>query len=151
VLSSMIDVKVDHLFSIGRTFDARIFAALKPWLMRGLPEVQTQNDGKESEQWGGRDRGSGLGAALRLFRWRSDTTEALETKRTGVGMMFWAALNDNVEAVLELESMALVSAVSSQALRIDRGDLFGKRTRGVVNGCSYCGCRVYRSDMQKFH
>ena len=85
MLSSMIDVKVDHLFSIGRTFDARIFAALKPWLMRGLPEVQTQNDGKESEKWGGRDSGSGLEAALRLFRWRSDTTEALETKRTGVG------------------------------------------------------------------
>lgn len=142
MLSSMIDVKVDHLFSIGRSFDARIFAALKPWLMRGLPEVQPKNC-KESEKWGGRDSGSGLEAALRLFRWRDDTTEALETKRTGVGMMFWAALNDNVEAMLELESMTHVSAVSSQALRIDRGDLFGKRTRCVVNGCSCCGCRVY--------
>ena len=117
MLGTMIDDKVDHLWSVNKVFDMRVFAGLKHYLMRGLPGEEVRGsedehgdgsgeggkceivgetkDGKEGRQYG-------LAAARALFRWRDDATEAAETKRTGVGLLFWCSMSDNVEAVREL-------------------------------------------------
>ena len=108
VMSSMIDAKVDYLWSQGKVFDSRVFMALKPWLMRGLPappgDEETGGDAEEGSEGkddrerchdgGGKSNTSdggrrGLAAARKLFRWRDDATEATETIRCGVGLLFW--------------------------------------------------------------
>jgi len=181
----MVDDKIDYLWSAGKTFDARVFTALKPWLMRGLPTSEeidkgraaatSEDDGGESKAGsGGGDEGSltkrfqksvnkviktnriagafksyrgdsasggdnsGLAAARALFRWRDDATESAETERTGIGLLFWCSLNDNVEAVLELAKEAAAntdeggSDESNKALRIHRPDLFGVFFNGTT-------------------
>ena len=45
---------------------------------------------------------SGIGGAREMFRWRDDETEKEETRRTGVGLMFWSAMAGNAEAVRAL-------------------------------------------------
>ena len=152
----MIDDKIDYLWSAGKTVDARAFTALKPWLMRGLPTSEdtdrgramatAEDDGGESKEGSGcggevgRMGGgkSGLAAARELFRWRDDETEAAETKRTGLGLLFWCSLNDNVEAVLELAKEAKANKnergrnESHNAQRVNRPDLFGIFIKGVT-------------------
>ena len=119
VMSQMIDAKVDYLFSKGKIFDARVFAGIKPWIMRGLPIERSAY---------------GLPAARALFRWRDDATEAAEASRCGVGLLFWASLNDNVEAVLELAKVGRYDQFneSSDAMRVHRPDLFGFFLRGTT-------------------
>ena len=116
----MIDDKIDYLWSTGKAFDARVFTALKPWLMRGLPiseeidggraAATAEEDGGESKaergcgggEGGGRTSSGGkrgLVVARELFQWRDDETETTETKRTGAGLLFWCSLNGNVEIV----------------------------------------------------
>ena len=82
---------------------------------------------------------SGLAAARELFRWRDDKSEAAETKRTGVGLLFWSSANDNVEAVLELTKEAAAAKKtrrgrneSHNALRVNRPDLFGIFLKGTT-------------------
>ena len=153
----MIDDKINYLWSAGKTFDARAFTALRPWLMRGLPtleeidrgrEAASEKDGGGSKAESGRSGGeggdrtsggkSGIAAARELFRWRDDATEAAETKRTGVGLLFWCSLNDNVEAVLELAKEAAANTSRggrnepNNALRITRPDLFGIFVKGAT-------------------
>jgi ankyrin repeat protein len=76
--------------------------------------------------------------ARELFRWRDDETETTETKRTGIGLLFWCSLNDNVEAVLELAKEAAANKngrgrnESHNALRIHRPDLFGVFIKGLT-------------------
>ena len=160
----MIDDKINYLWSLGKTFDARVFTALKPWLMRGLPtseepdsrraiseeeggesKVESESGGEGSGE-GGDEGGSctigggksGLAAARALFRWRDDATEAEETKRTGIGLLFWSSLNDNVEAVLELAEEAAanknegMSNETKNTLRVHRPDLFGIFLNGLT-------------------
>ena len=83
----MIDAKVEDLFEEGKYFDARIFAALKHWFMRGLAAEKSL---------------SGLDAAREMFRWCDDATEAAETRKTGVGLIFFCAFSSNLEAILAL-------------------------------------------------
>ena len=158
----MIDDKVAFLWSVGKIFDARAFTALKPWLMRGLP---TRN-GDEQDGWGetkehscssggpgGDDCGdctsgggskSDLDVARELFRWRDDATEAVETKRSGAGLLFWCALNDSVGAVRELAEEAAARSLqegggrgggrrdneSNNALRVHRP---GEKKEGTTS------------------
>ena len=193
MLSTMIDDKIDYLWSMGKTFDARVFTALRPWLMRGLPTseeidreqaatseeekgeskaesesgknammkvvnaavneggdaakaVNEGGGGKKAVSEGGDEGGSctsgdgknGIAAARALFRWRDDATEAEETKRTGMGLLVWSSLNNNLGAVLELaeEAAANKSEGSSNepnnALRVHRPDLFGVFLKGLT-------------------
>ena len=157
VLSTMVDDKIDYLWSTGKAFEARVFTALKPWLMRGLPTSEetdkvraattSEEDVGESKAWSGNggEGGdctsggkSGLAAARELFRWRDGETEAAEAKRTGAGLLFWCSLNDNVEAVLELVKEAAATKSgrggneSHNALRIHRPDLFGVFIKGAT-------------------
>ena len=142
VLSSMIDIKVDHLWRVGKSFDARVFTALKPRFMRGLPnpaEVEKEEDAERAEIETGGESKSGkdstgeensktsktgstrsLAKARKLFRWRDDATEAAESARTGVGLLFWCSLNDSVEAVLELAKELPHSKEATNALHIHR-------------------------------
>ena len=102
----MIDAKVEHLWSQAiisgkRTgeslqeymgdqnlvFEARVYAGLKHWFMRGL---------KAEEEDGG------LEAAKRMFRWRGKRAEAEETRRSGVDLLFWCSLASNLSAVRAL-------------------------------------------------
>ena len=158
VLSTMIGDKINYLWSSGKILDARAFTALKPWLMRGLPTsgktdrgregASSDEDGGESKagsgsggECGDRMRGGGkhgLAAARELFRWRDDATEAAETIRTGVGLLFWSSLNNNVEAVLELAKEAAANTnqgggnESNNTLRVNRPDLFGIFLKGLT-------------------
>jgi hypothetical protein len=161
----MIDTKVEFLFNLGKLYDARLLAALKPWLMRGLPSTQAAdgkkgsgddaNEGEDGE--GGESKTvarttrassdaslastwpSGLAAARELFRWRDDATEAKETARTGVGLLFWCCMQDNVKAVLELAERSRHGGCneSNSATRIHRPDLFGIFVKGAC-GASPC-------------
>ena len=157
VLSTMVDDKIDYLWSTGKAFEARVFTALKPWLMRGLPTSEetdkvraaTTSEEDVGESKAGSGNGgeggdctsggkSGLAAARELFRWRDDETESAETERTGIGLLFWSSLSDNVEAVLELAKEAAAnmdgggSVESNKALCINRPDLFGTFIKGTT-------------------
>lgn len=159
VISGMIDTKVEHLFNLGKMYDARLLAALKSWLMRGLPSTQAADrkgdsgdDTKEGEDdEGGESKtmarttrassdarlastcSSGLAAARELFRWRDDATEAKETARSGVGLLFWCSMQDNVKAVLELAEQSRHGGKneSNSSTRIHRPDLFGIFVKGA--------------------
>ena len=102
VLSTMIDAKVEHLFAQGLVFEARVYAGLKHWFMRGLP---SSYDTKEAE-FGGNVctvlAKEGLAAAITMFRWRGEEEEAEETRRSGVDLLFWSAVADNLGAVRAL-------------------------------------------------
>ena len=146
VLSTMIDTKVDYLWSLGKALDARIFTALKSWFLRGLPNKEqdtvAEGSGKESKSGTGNVvGGEGLASARKLFRWRDDATEAEETRRCGVGLIFWCALSNNVEAVQELARMVAVqegdsgdhcSNESNNALIVHRPDLFAFFLKGFT-------------------
>jgi hypothetical protein len=97
----MIDAKVEHLFAQGFVFDARVYAGLKHWFMRGLPSYDT----KEADFGGNVCTVSvkgGLAAAIEMFRWRGEEKEAEETRRSGVDLLFWSAVADNLGAVRAL-------------------------------------------------
>ena len=170
-MSTMIDDKIDYLWCSGKAFDARVFTALKPWLMRGLPiseetdggraAATAEEDGGESKAEsgsGGKSGGrrssggkSGLAAARELFRWRDDETETAETKRTGIGLLFWCSLNDNVEAVLELAKKAAVIKNGRSRKRVaQRAPRKSPRfVRGLPQGrygaaCGFVGCELAR-------
>ena len=157
VLGKMIDDKVAFLWSVGEIFDARAFTALKPWLMRGLPTTPNddeQDGGGETKERscsggpGGDDCGdctsgggskSDLDVARELFRWRDDATEAVETKRSGAGLLFWCALNDSVGAVRELAEEA-----AARSLQDDGGRGGGRRGNESNNAL-----RVHRPGEKK--
>ena len=48
VLSTMIDAKVEHLFTLGLVFEARVYAGMKHWFMRGLPSSSDNMKGGAS-------------------------------------------------------------------------------------------------------
>ena len=137
----MIDAKVEHLWAQGLIFDARVYAAMKQWLMRGLPSsdmkggvvgapsrsyslrsrkrdwmkpslipTEALDGGVQSGRWcpisGGGvctvSEKEGLTAAIEMFRWRGEEEEAEETRRSGVDLMFWSTLADNLGAVRAL-------------------------------------------------
>ena len=103
VLSTMIDAKVEHLFTLGLVFEARVYAGMKHWFMRGLPSSSDNMKGDASD--GGACAVSakeGLAAAIEMFRWRGEEEEAEETRRSGVDLMFWSTLADNLGAVRAL-------------------------------------------------
>ena len=102
VLSTMIDAKVEHLFAQGLVFEARVYAGLKHWFMRGLP---SSDDTKEAALGGSVCTVSakeGLAAAIEMFRWRGEAEEAEETRRSGVDLLFWSTVADNLGAVRAL-------------------------------------------------
>ena len=102
VLSTMIDAKVEHLFAQGLVFEARAYAGLKHWFMRGLP---SSSDMKGDTLDGGACTVSakeGLAAAITMFRWRGEAKEAEETRRSGVDLLFWSAIANNLGAVRAL-------------------------------------------------
>ena len=89
----MIAAKVEHLFEGGRIFEGRTFAALRRRFMFGLEHTQAMAADVAV---------SGIDGAREMFRWRDDATEKEETRRTGVGLMFWSAMAGNAEAVRAL-------------------------------------------------
>ena len=44
----------------------------------------------------------GLTAAIEMFRWRGEEEEAEETRRSGVDLLFWSSVADNLGAVQAL-------------------------------------------------
>ena len=119
----MIDAKIDHLWDQSLAFDARVFTSLKRKLMRGF-DIAALDDGS----------GGALEAARTLFRWRDDATEKDETKRTGVGLMFWCAFANITDAVRALIAAAgeNVIHVVNERLLIHRPDLFSFFDRGTT-------------------
>jgi hypothetical protein len=115
----MIDAKVADLFDQGKYFDARLFAALKHWFMRGLPSEERGATAELSDHEVAEDSLSGLAAARKMFRWRDDATEADETRKTGLGLIFWSAAANNIEA---LQSLAPVegAAVTGATMTVHR-------------------------------
>jgi hypothetical protein len=101
VLSTMIDAKVEHLFAQGLVFEARVYAGLKHWFMRGLP---SSSDMKGDAPGGACTVSAkeGLAAAIEMFSWRGEEEEAEETRRSGVNLLFWSTLADNLGAVRAL-------------------------------------------------
>ena len=102
VLSTMIDAKVEHLWSQDLVFEARIYAGMKHWFMRGLP---SSNDDTKVDASGADSTVSvkeGLAAAIKMFRWRGEAKEAEETHRSGLNLLFWSTLADNLGAVRAL-------------------------------------------------
>ena len=99
----MIDAKVEHLWAQGLVFEARVYAGLKHWFMRGLPSPDdTKGDASSG---GGAYKVSakeGLAAAIDMFRWRGEEEEAEETRRSGVDLLFWSSVADNLGAVQAL-------------------------------------------------
>ena len=94
VMSRMVDAKIEHLWNQARTFEARVYIGLKHWFMRGMPSGTPDTDK------------TGLALARAMFRWRSELKEAEEKKRCGVGILFWSALSNNLDAVREYLSAA---------------------------------------------
>ena len=98
VISTMIDAKVEHLWAQCLVFEARIYAGMKHWFMRGLPSSATKGDASSYTV----SAKEGLAAAIEMFRWRGEEEEAEETRRSGVDLMFWSTLADNLGAVRAL-------------------------------------------------
>ena len=94
VMSRMVDAKIEHLWNQARTFEARVYIGLKHWFMRGMPSGTPDTDK------------TGLALARAMFRWRGERKEAEEKKRCGVGILFWSALSNNLDAVREYLSAA---------------------------------------------
>ena len=126
VLDAMIDAKVGHFWGQGITFDARAFTCLKRILMRGFDE----NVSAESKENGDSNV---LEAARAMFRWRGEAVEEAETKRTGIGLLFWCAASDNTDAVRALlaEAASPPAAYNEQKLLIHRADIFSIFLKGV--------------------
>ena len=113
------------MWKLGKVFEARVFAGLKRWLMRGLPLINAPNED------------DGLAAARRLFRWRDDANvEDEETRRTGVGLLFWSSLSDNLEAVHALGKTAATGGgrwqTRNDTLR-EKGELFSVFQKGATS------------------
>ena len=127
VMSHMIDAKVEHLWSQRQVFDSRAFAGLKHWFMRGLHSRVTDHQATR-----------GPAAARRILRWRSRDMEDEETRETGVGMLFWCALSNNIEGVRAAISQSYAReatpgssfvgrkdvSIQNEVLLIDRPDLW---------------------------
>ena len=90
----MIDAKIEHLWDHGLVFESRVNAGLKHWMMRGLPFSET-DAAKDAAK-------DGLADAIEMFRWRGEEAEAEETRRSGVDLLFWSAVADNLGAVRAL-------------------------------------------------
>ena len=71
----------------------------------------------------------GLDNLKALVRWRGDDVEASECEKTGVGLLFWAAVSNNAMAVRELGSDAIITSFRTTeavggAMTMHRPDLF---------------------------
>ena len=93
--------------------------------MRGLPLINAPNED------------DGLAATRRLFRWRDDANvEDEETRRTGVGLLFWSSLSDNLEAVHALGKTAATGGgqwqTRNDTLR-EKGELFSVFQKGATS------------------
>ena len=99
VLSTMIDAKVEHLWAQGLVFEARIYAGLKHWFMQGLPSSMKGGASGSSCTVSAKE---GLTAAIEMFRWRGEDEEAEETRVSGVDLLLWSTLADNLGAVRAL-------------------------------------------------
>ena len=100
VLSTMIDAKVEHLWAQGLVFEARVYAGMKHWFMRGLPSSDMKGDASDSSCTVSAKEG--LDVAIEMFRWRGEEKEAEETRTSGVDLLFWSAVADNLGAVRAL-------------------------------------------------
>ena len=98
----MIDAKVEHLWSQDLVFEARVYAGMKHWFMRGLPSDDDDTKGDASGDDGTVSAKEGLVAAIKMFRWRGEAKDAEETHRSGVNLLFWSTLADNLGAVRTL-------------------------------------------------
>jgi ankyrin repeat protein len=121
VLRLLLDGKIAALFEEGDLFRARYFAAMEHWWFRGLLGEGT-DVGEEGSEKGGKgsfmslgkklssqqasasgsgvtDRLAGLKAVL---KWRGDEEEKKETKKTGMGLLWWAVVADDLPAVMQL-------------------------------------------------
>ena len=141
----MIAAKVEHLWNQGLVLDARAYTVLNHIFMRGLPgsldstrtsttlacssvSVPTNTSSSSSATTpiaappspsAVPAPSSSALAALRIqLRWRSDAEEAEETRITGLGLLFWASLSNNIAAVHELQGT----------------DSMSKKREGVVGG-----------------
>ena len=95
----MLAAKVEHLWAQGLVFEARVYAGLKHWFMRGLPSSDDTKGDASSYMVSAKE---GLTAAIEMFRWRGEDEEAGETHKSGVDLLFWSALADNLGAVRAL-------------------------------------------------
>ena len=93
----MIDAKVEHLWNQGLIFEARVYAGMKRWFMRGLPSPARKGDDLDNVS-----AKSGLAAAIEMFRWRGEVAEEEETRRSGVDLLYWSTIADNLGAVRAL-------------------------------------------------
>ena len=104
VLSTMIDAKVEHLWAQGLVFEARVYAGLKHWFMRGLPSSSDTKEAALSGSVGTMSAKEGLTVAIAMFRWRGEDEEAEETRTSGVDLLFWSAIAGNLGAVRALST-----------------------------------------------
>ena len=93
----MIDAKVEHLWNQGLIFEARVYAGMKRWFMRGLPSPARKGDDLDNVS-----AKCGLAAAIEMFRWRGEVAEEEETRRSGVDLLYWSTIADNLGAVRAL-------------------------------------------------
>ena len=127
ILSSMIDAKVAYLWSQGKIFDARVVASVRHYFMRGLSDDMREDEPSQQVA---------LDVVRESIRWRGDVMEAEETRRTGVGLLFWCAVADNVGAcravLAACDDVNQRRAAANQATRSDRPDLFSLFQLGMT-------------------
>lgn len=91
VLKAMFEAKMEALKTSAKWLELRWFVALKHRFMQGLCS-EVFEDGA----------GSGLAALKRRLQWRDDATEANWVKKTGAGLLLWAAAANDAAAVRAL-------------------------------------------------
>jgi hypothetical protein len=135
----MIDAKVAYLWTQGKVFDARVVALLRHYFMRGLSEESAELPARARRGKRHEDRASqqvALDVVRESIRWRGDAVEAEETRRTGVGLLFWCAVADNVGAcsavLASCDDVNQRRAAANQATLSDRPDLFSLFQLGVT-------------------
>lgn len=98
VMETMIASKIQHFKDIGDVLEYRWFVMLKPALMKGLPVAE--GVGEETQ------RPASSSSALQRLKtklaWRDDATESAYTATSGVSLLHWACLGNELEAVKEL-------------------------------------------------
>ena len=135
-MKQMVAAKVEHLWNQGLVLDARAYTVLDHIFMRGLPgsldstrtsttlpssssSSTTPPAAPSSPALVPAPSSSAL-AALRIqLRWRSDAEEAEETRITGLGLLFWASLSNNIAAVHELQGTDSMSKKSEGVVEVE--------------------------------
>jgi ankyrin repeat protein len=127
VLRLLLDGKIESLFAEGKILDARYFIVLEHWWYRGLFEDGQEGAGGERGSGKTEDErktrkpkktrpakqvsapvelstdGVNRVAALRdMLEWRSDKVEKAATKKTGMSLLTWAVLANDLAVVKQL-------------------------------------------------